>query len=82
MGGSQSSPDLELASAIDGMRSSKRITASEKFHVMRELAKLYSCLGQTGHAVDSLATSIVTLCHAQTETEAKESSAKFYVPGK
>ena len=81
VGGSQSSPELELASAIDGMRSSKRITASEKFHVMRELAKLYSCLGQTGQAVDSLAMSIVTLCHAQTETERKESSAKFYVPG-
>lgn len=81
VGGSQSGHEMELASAIDGMSSSVRITATEKFHVMRELAKLYSCLGQVGHAVDSLATSIVTLCHAQKEGEERDMASRFYVPG-
>ena len=61
-----SATELGLSNAVEGMHSSVVITPREKFHVMRELSKLYACLGQTSHAVDSLTTSISTFCESQT----------------
>lgn len=54
-----------LSGAVEGMHSSVVITSKEKFHNMRELSKLYACLGQTSDAVDSLTTSISTFCETE-----------------
>ena len=65
--GSSLTQEVGLSDAVEGMRSSVKITALEKFFVMRELSKLYACLGQTSHAVNHLATSIVTYCQEQSQ---------------
>lgn len=59
--------ELGLSGAVEGLHSSVVITVQEKFHNMRELSKLYACLGQMSEAVDSLTTSVSTFC----ESEAK-----------
>ena len=49
--------DLGLTEAVELLKKSTNITPKEKFHVMRDLAKLHACLGQTSLAIDSLVTS-------------------------
>lgn len=77
--GSSSSQEVGLSDAVEGMRSSAKITALEKFFVMKELSKLYACLGQTTHAVNHLATSIVTFC--QTQSQDWVGKGQFHISG-
>jgi PI-3-kinase-related kinase SMG-1 len=62
------SNEMGLSGAVENMHSSISLSPQEKFHVMRELSKLYACLGQTSEAVDSLTTSISTFCESQAKT--------------
>ena len=64
-GGLSASDSSGLSGALEGMHSSIVITSKEKFRNMRELSKLYACLGQTSDAVDSLTTSISTFCETE-----------------
>ena len=60
---------LELTGAmdnpVDALNSSTDIQPIEKLRIMREMAKLYTCKGQSASAVDLLSTSVVNYCQSQ-----------------
>ena len=55
----------EMDSPMDALNSSTEISDVEKLRVMRELAKLYACRGQTASAIDLLTNSIVNYCQSR-----------------
>lgn len=55
----------ETEGAIEALNSSTDIKPVEKLRIMRELAKLYTCKGQSGPAVDLLSASVVNYCQSQ-----------------
>ena len=57
----------ETEGAVEALSSSLDIPGLEKLRVMRELAKLHACRGQTASAIDLLTSSVVSYCQGQRE---------------
>lgn len=55
----------EMSNSVDALNAATNIQSIEKLRVMREMAKLYTCKGQSAAAVDLLSASVVNYCQSQ-----------------